>query len=192
MNWFGNWFGGGNQKKTNEQKTPKTSQTKRTATAKPPVKTSAKATTKAPAKAPASKAQASKQKEGTKTKAKDVTKKTLKEDKTPPVKKEEKPKDRKTKSVESVFNSTKPISVDKFGSRLSSMNGSPPGQTIFDVSAYIIHCPEHNNIAISVDEKRNYVWLPFVSLPSARTWSDGALDGANIVLSEGTPMHIWL
>ena len=72
-----------------------------------------------------------------------------------------------------------------FGSRLTALNGTPPGQNMYDVCAYFIHCPKHNKIAVSTEEKNHYVWLPFISLPTSRTWTDGCLDGANIVLSGG-------
>ena len=170
--WFDNMFG--KNGKTNAKKAPKTP---------------------TPPKSNAAKVQAAKQEAKVdpqkKSKPEDKKKAAQKENKSLPKKKEnikdeKKPKiTRKTKSLESVFNTTKPKAVEHFGSRLSALNCSPPGQNIFNVCAYFLLCSQHNKIAVCAEEKNKYVWLPFVSLPSSRTWSDGALDGANIVLSGG-------
>jgi Ca2+-binding EF-hand superfamily protein len=92
---------------------------------------------------------------------------------------------RRTKSTDSSFLMKGVNTKEHFGSRLSSVNGSPTGESMFDVCAYVILCPKHSKILVSREEKSKYVWLPFVYLPTQRTWNDGAIDGANIILANG-------
>ncbi|CAG2166359.1 unnamed protein product [Oppiella nova] len=95
------------------------------------------------------------------------------------------PKTKPLESIPTLKNEKKKTGLET--TRLTSLNGPPMGQNIYDVCAYVMVCDKHNKIVLSREEDTGFVWFPFVSLPNSRTWSEGCLDGAYILLSNGDP-----
>ena len=73
--------------------------------------------------------------------------------------------------------------------RLVPQNGSPSGEQLFDVCAYVIYRGKHDRIALNIDPKSSFgSHLYRYRTPShGQSSVMGSLDGANIVLSYGDP-----
>lgn len=60
-------------------------------------------------------------------------------------------------------------------------NFGPPAEELdehlYDSCAYIIHCEQHKNIAISWCERSRANWLPFVALRDKEQWQTAAHQG---------------
>ncbi|KAJ6225804.1 hypothetical protein RDWZM_004349 [Blomia tropicalis] len=64
-------------------------------------------------------------------------------------------------------------------------DGGQITERIYDCCAYLIYCPLHDQLAVSYQLECDVVWLPFIPLPSNRSWNEGALYGSFLVLSGG-------
>ncbi|KAF7491171.1 Serine/threonine-protein phosphatase BSL1 [Sarcoptes scabiei] len=56
---------------------------------------------------------------------------------------------------------------------------------LYDCAVYYIHCVQHETVAVTVPSEKQAVWLPFMPIPTHRSWYEGGLAGLLIILSEG-------
>lgn len=75
-----------------------------------------------------------------------------------------------SKSKKSI-NAQRSIRVEKndtFLSKLTPEGGVPEVDTKYDCVAFLLHCPEHHNVAISQVDNVGAIWLPFTPLPAGK------------------------
>ncbi|XP_046913406.2 LOW QUALITY PROTEIN: uncharacterized protein LOC124494277 [Dermatophagoides farinae] len=68
--------------------------------------------------------------------------------------------------------------------KLEPESGSPIGEYMYNCIAYIFYCPLHRRIMLSLNERNNAVWLPFVALQPDKTWNMATTEGIAIIFSK--------
>lgn len=58
-------------------------------------------------------------------------------------------------------------------------------------AAYLLHCTEHNKVALTKPSAHQALWMPFTPIPPKRSWQDNSLAGLLIILS-GADMDLFL
>ena len=53
----------------------------------------------------------------------------------------------------------------------------------YNVAVYLIHCPTHNKMAVTKPSARQALWMPFMPIPTNRSWEEAGLAALFIILS---------
>ncbi|OTF71297.1 hypothetical protein BLA29_011223, partial [Euroglyphus maynei] len=68
--------------------------------------------------------------------------------------------------------------------KLEPESGSPIGEYMYNCIAYIFYCPLHRRIMLSINERNQAVWLPFVAIQPDKTWNMSTTEGIAIIFSK--------
>ena len=73
-----------------------------------------------------------------------------------------------------------------FASGLNSMEQqSATVNRLYSCAVFFIHCIQHRKVAITKPSIRQAAWMPFMPMPTNKSWNEGGLAGLLIVLSNG-------
>ncbi|KAF7493144.1 Serine/threonine-protein phosphatase PP1 isozyme 1 [Sarcoptes scabiei] len=68
-------------------------------------------------------------------------------------------------------------------SKLEPENCPPIDEYLYNCIVFVIYCPKHQKVALSLNERSRAVWLPFIASSSSLTWSDATSQGLPIILN---------
>ena len=54
----------------------------------------------------------------------------------------------------------------------------------FHCAVYLIHCAQHNKVAVTKPSEEQALWMPFTPIPSNRSWEESGLAGLLLILAE--------